>query len=429
MVLVSTSVILVLALLLVSGVWVFASLFSVGAFTLSAFRDLPVGHILSNLVWNATTTPELLALPLFILMAEILFRTRLSALLFQGLAPWTTSLPGGLLHTNVIGCTLFAAICGSSAATAITVGRITLSELLKRGYSRSLSIGSLAGAGTLGFLIPPSIIMIIYGVLTKTSIIKLFIAGILPGLGLAFTYMVVIAVRSGSARHRTPATTIDSNWGARFRGLLLLFPVTALIVAVVGSMYFGIATPTESAALGVVGSLVISAAQRCFTWKNISAALLGAARTSSMMGMILAGGIFLSVALGYVGLPQYLARLVASFGLGPFETVLLVTVFYIILGCFLDGTSMLVMTVPITLPLITAVGFDRIWFGIFLVLVIEMAQITPPVGFNLFVIRSLTGDGLGRIAQYAFPFFLATVGYVLLITVFPEIATYLPAHM
>lgn len=426
MTLVIVTVVGLLAVLLAAGVWIFIALFAVGMAGLAIFRDVPLQYLLPNILWNSATAPELLALPLFILMAEILYRTKVANALFEGLAPWTERLPGRLLHVNILGCTMFAAICGSSAATAATVGRITLSELFARGYGRSIAIGSLAGAGTLGFMIPPSIIMIIYGVLSETSILKLFIAGIIPGLGLAAGYMLVVAALSLWNPALVPRSESKADWAVRLRGIKLLLPVVILILTVIGSLYAGIASPTEAAIIGVFGALVVSVIQRCFSWASLQAALLAAVRTSCMMGMILIAGLFLSVAMGYLGMPQFVAREIAALELQPFQLVMILIAFYIVLGCFLDGTSMVVMTLPITLPLVEIAGYDKIWFGIFLVLVVEMAQITPPIGFNLFVIQGLTGEPVFRIAYYALPFFLITVFFTALITVFPEVATYLP---
>lgn len=415
-----------LGALLVGGVWIFVVLIAVAATALAIFKSLPIYRVLSNVVWNSATSPELLALPLFILMAEILYRTRIATALFNGLAPWTERLPGRLLHVNILGCTMFAAICGSSAATAATVGRITLSELVSRDYPRSIAISSLAGAGTLGFLIPPSIIMIIYGVLSETSILKLFIAGVLPGLGLAFAYMLVIGLSALLEPKRIPSVDEHQNWSTRIQGLKLLLPVAALILAVIGSMYLGLASPTEAAVVGVFGALAVSWFQNCLSWKSIQFAFLAAVRTSCMMGMILIGGLFLSVSMGYLGIPQFVAREIAALQLQPFQLVMLLMLFYIVLGCFLDGTSTIVMTLPITLPLVALAGYDTIWFGVFLVLVVEMAQITPPIGFNLFVIQGLTGERIMRIAWYALPYFLITMLFTILLAVVPEIATFLP---
>ena len=390
------------------------------------FKNMPVERLLSQVSWNTLTSTELIALPLFIFMAEILFRTRLSSSLFHGLAPWTTRLPGRLFHINVLGCTLFAAISGSSAATTATVGRITLNELLSRGYDRNLAMGSLAGAGTLGFLIPPSVIMIIYGVLAQISILKLFIAGVIPGLLLAATYMLYLGIRSSLRPEFVGARIEQASWGQRFAALRHLAPVLFLVLAVMGSMYGGIASPTEAAAVGVFGAFVVSVVQRSLNWETFRAAVMGAARTCSMIGLIIAGAVFLSTAMGFLGIPRFVAEQISAMELGPFQLILLLLVFYGILGCVLEGLSSIVMTLSITLPLVTAAGFDPIWFGVFLVLVVEMAQITPPVGFNLFVIQGLTGESIGRIARAAFPFFLIMITFTILIAIYPEIVMFLP---
>ena len=416
----------VLALVLGAGVWVGLALYAPGLAGLAIFRSLPVEKLLAQLTWNATTTPELIALPLFILMAEILFHSRLSASLFTGLAPWTTRLPGRLLHVNVLGCTMFAAISGSSAATTATVGRITLTELLRRGYDRDLAMGSLAGAGTLGFLIPPSIILIIYGVLAETSILKLFLAGIIPGLMLALLYMTWLGFRTSWKSSLAPDEAERMSLADKLVGLRHLGPVVFLILAVLGSMYGGIASPSEAAAVGVLGALIVSAAQETLTWETIRKAGLGAVRTISMIGLIVAGAYFLSIAMGFLGVPRMIAGEIAALGLSPVALIVLLLVFYAILGCVLEGMSSIVMTLPITLPLVQAAGFDKIWFGVFLVIVVEMAQITPPVGFNLFVIQGMTGERIGRIARATLPFFLIMVGLALLITFVPEVVTFLP---
>ncbi|MCA8927888.1 MAG: TRAP transporter large permease subunit [Alphaproteobacteria bacterium] len=424
---ISAVVLAVLVTTLALGVWVAVALFSVGIISLAVFRSMPVEKLLAQLTFNVITTPELISLPLFILMAEILFHSRLSASLFSGLAPWTNRLPGRLLHVNVLGCTMFAAISGSSAATTATVGRITLSELFGRGYSKDLAMGSLAGAGTLGLLIPPSIVLIIYGVLAETSILKLFIAGVIPGLLLAAGYMSYIGFRASVTAGMTPPQDAHVTWAARIYGLRHLGPVVFLILAVLGSMYGGIASPSEAAAVGVLGALIVSGLQGSLTLANLVAACLGAVRTVSMIGMIVAGAYFLSVAMGFLGVPRAIATEIAALGLSPFALIMLLLVFYAILGCVLEGMSSIVMTLPITLPLVLHAGFDKIWFGIFLVIVVEMAQITPPVGFNLFVIQGMTGEPIGRIARATIPFFLIMVALAVLITVWPGIATYLPS--
>lgn len=416
----------VLAVGLGAGVWVALALFAPGLVGLAVFRNMPIEKLLAQLTWNVTTTPELIALPLFILMAEILFHSRLSASLFTGLAPWTTRLPGRLLHVNVLGCTMFAAISGSSAATTATVGRITLTELLRRGYDRDLAMGSLAGAGTLGFLIPPSIILIIYGVLSETSILKLFIAGVIPGLLLAFLYMTWLGLRATWNPAVAPDETERMSLADKLLGLRHLGPVVFLILAVLGSMYGGFASPSEASAVGVLGALIVSAAQGTLNRETIRKASLGAVRTVSMIGLIVAGAYFLSIAMGFLGVPRMIAREIVALELSPIALIVMLLVFYAILGCVLEGMSSIVMTLPITLPLVQAAGFDKIWFGVFLVVVVEMAQITPPVGFNLFVIQGMTGERIGRIALATLPFFLIMVGLALLITFVPEVVTFLP---
>jgi C4-dicarboxylate transporter, DctM subunit len=422
-----STVLLILGFTLGMGVWVGLALFSVGFFGLEMFKNIPVEKLMAQLSWNVTTTPELIALPLFILMAEILFHSHLSSSLFTGLAPWTVRLPGRLLHVNVLGCTMFAAISGSSAATTATVGRITLTELFNRGYNKDLAMGSLAGAGTLGFLIPPSIILIIYGVLSETSILKLFIAGIIPGFMLAASYMAYLGIRTTLNKTLVPDENLVVPLVEKLKGLRHLGPVVFLILMVLGSMYGGYASPSEAAAVGVLGAALVSGFQGTLTAENAKKAALGAVRTLSMIGLIVSGAYFLSIAMGYLGVPRVIAREIGALELSPIMLILMLLVFYAILGCVLEGMSSIVMTLPITLPLITAAGFDKIWFGVFLVIVVEMAQITPPVGFNLFVIQGMTGESIGRIAKATFPFFLIMVGLALLITFVPSVVTYLPS--
>jgi tripartite ATP-independent transporter DctM subunit len=417
-----------LTLLLGAGVWIGLGLIGTGWGLTALFRpNLPVDKLLAQQAFNAGTSMELLALPLFILMAEVLFRSRLSESLFTGLAPWTRRLPGRLSHVTIIASTLFAAVSGSSAATTATVGRITTTELLARGYDRNLVIGSLAGAGTLGFLIPPSVIMIIYGVLAAESVLKLFIAGIIPGLILAGAYSGYLAVRAlinpALVGEMPPPTT----WAERGRALVGLAPVVFLIVLVVGSMYGGYASPTEAAAVGVAGAALIGIGQRTLTWRGMREAAVEAALTCSMIGFIIIGAVFLSVVLGYLGVPRFIAAQIQALDLSPFGLILVLLVFYILLGCVMEGMSAIVLTLPITLPLVQHAGYDKLWFGVFLVLVVEMAQITPPVGFNLIVIQRLTGDRIGRVARAALPFFFIMIAMVVLISVFPGIVGWLPS--
>jgi tripartite ATP-independent transporter DctM subunit len=385
--------------------------------------------LLAQYAWNILTTQELLALPMFILMGEILFQSRLSRSLFQGLAPWAGLLPGRLLHVNVVGCSIFAAISGSSAATTQVVGRMALAELLKRGYSKDIAIGSLAGAGTLGFLIPPSNIMIIYGVLGDVSVLKLFTAGFIPGFLLAGCFMAWVMIHTTLRPGLVPETERDLrnlSMLDRIRALKELAPAMFLIASVLGSMYGGLATPSESAAVGVLGALIVAALQGGLTLKALRDIAMGSVLTCSMIAMILLGASILGSAAAFLGIPRAIADFVAGMGLSPFMLIVALIIFYLILGCFLDGFSMIVLTLPIVLPIVKQAGFDPVWFGIFLVLVVEMAQITPPVGFNLFVIQGLTDDGLGYIAKVTLPYLIIMILFTLALTVFPQVVLFLP---
>jgi C4-dicarboxylate transporter, DctM subunit len=393
------------------------------------FTNRPAGDAMITTIWTASSSWALTALPLFIWMGEILFRTRLSDDMFKGLAPWMSRLPGRLLHTNIVGCTVFAAVSGSSAATVTTIGRMSIPELRRRGYPEPQIIGSLAGAGTLGLMIPPSLILIVYGVSINESIAKLFIAGVVPGLVLAALFMGYVVVwalvRSERVPAAEPATTLRQKLD-QSRGLI---PVVCLIIIVLGSIYLGFATATEAAALGVVGALVLAWVQGSLTWRSFAGSLMGAVRTSCMIALILAGSAFLSLSMGFTGLPRALATWIASLQLTPVELIVALTIFYIILGCFLDGISCVVLTMAVVEPMIRAAGIDLIWFGIFVVVVVEMAQITPPVGFNLFVLQGMTGHEISYIARTAMPFFLLMCFMVVLLVIFPELATWLPETM
>lgn len=414
---------------LAAGLWIGLTLMLTALILLWAFRSIPLDRLLPQYAWNILTTSELVALPLFIVMGEILFRTRLARSLFNGLAPWAGLLPGRLLHVNVVGCSLFAAISGSSAATTQVVGRISLDELERRGYAREIAIGSLAGAGTLGFLIPPSSILIIYGVLAEVSILKLFIAGFIPGILLALTFMAYIMARCIYKPELVPAAEqamADVSWRTRIAALGDLAPTVFLIVCVLGSMYAGIATPSEAAAVGVLGALLTSAFQGDLNWQVLKLIGRGSVLTCSMIGLIVLGASILGNAAAFLGIPNAIAEFVAQLGLSPILLIVVLVLFYLLLGCFLDGFSMIVMTLPIVMPIITTAGYDPIWFGIFLVLVVEMSQITPPVGFNLFVIQSLTGEGLGTIARMTLPFLLILALFSIMLAVFPQVALWLP---
>jgi len=426
---ISGLLIVALFALLGSGVWIGLTLAGVAWIGMELFSSRPAGDAMAVTIWGSSSSWTLTALPLFVWMGEILFRTKLSESMFRGLAPWVDKLPGRLLHTNVIGCTIFAAVSGSSAATCATIGKISLPELERRGYPKGISLGSLAGAGTLGLLIPPSIIMIVYGVTAEVSIAKLFIAGILPGLMLAGLFSLYLMAWSLIHPDQVPKPTEQLSLRQKLSESRHLIPVIVLIGAVLGSIYAGIATATEAAALGVVGALLLSAGQGSLNWQNFSDALLGATRLYCMIALILAGAAFLSLSMGYIGLPRNLAEFIGGLGLSPFALILLLMAFYILLGCFLDGISMIVLTMGVLLPTVQAAGIDMLWFGVFVVIVVEMAQITPPVGFNLFVLQGMTGRQLTEIARHALPFFLLMCAMVLLLWWFPGIATWLPGKM
>ena len=421
--------VLSLFLILGSGVWIGLTLSGVAWIGMQLFSSRPAGDAMAVTIWGAASSWTLTALPLFVWMGEILFRTRLSQDMFKGLAPWVQGLPGRLLHTNVIGCTIFAAVSGSSAATCATIGKMTLPELKGRGYPEAMTVGTLAGASTLGLLIPPSIIMIVYGVMAEVSISRLFIAGVLPGVMLAALFSGYIMLWALRHPQQIPRSHERLTLAQKLAASRSLIPVVLLIAAVLGSIYSGIATATEAAAVGVVGSLILSAAQGSLTWRSFKDALMGATRLYCMIALILAGAAFLTLSMGYIGLPRHLAQWIASLGLSQAQLIAALAVFFIILGCFLDGISMVVLTMGVLMPTVQAAGIDPIWFGIFIVLVVEMAQITPPVGFNLFVLQGMTGRELTWIARVTWPMFALMVLGVALIYVFPGIVTWLPREM
>jgi tripartite ATP-independent transporter DctM subunit len=418
-----------LFLILGSGVWIGLTLSGVAWICIQVFSARSAGDAMAITIWGSSSGWTLTALPLFIWMGEILFRTRLSQDMFKGLAPWMQALPGRLLHTNVVGCAIFAAVSGSSAATCATIGKMTLPELKQRGYPEHMTIGTLAGAGTLGLLIPPSIIMIVYGVAADVSISDLFIAGVIPGILLATLFSIYIMLWALRHPDQVPPRDAPMSFMQKIKASASLIPVILLIVTVLGSIYAGIATATEAAGVGVVGALVLSSLQGAMSWPTFRESLMGATRLYCMIAMILAGAAFLTLAMGYIGLPRHLAEWIGSLGLSQFGLVMALTVFFIILGCFLDGISVVVLTMGVLMPTVLTAGIDPIWFGIFVVLVVEMAQITPPVGFNLFVLQGMTGKELPYIARVAAPMFLLMLVAILLIYFVPEIVTWLPRQM
>ncbi len=427
--LVTSLLIVALFALLGSGVWIGLTLAGVAWIGMEMFSSRPAGDAMAITIWGSASSWTLTALPLFVWMGEILFRTKLSESMFRGLAPWVNALPGRLLHTNILGSTIFAAVSGSSAATCATIGKMTIPELTRRGYPPEKIVGSLGGASTLGLLIPPSIIMIVYGVAAEVSIAKLFVAGVLPGLMLASLFSGHLMIWALLNPKQVPKSDVNMTLAQKLSESRHLIPVILLIGGVIGTIYTGIATATEAAAVGVVGALILSAAQGSLNWVTFRDSLLGATRLYCMIALILAGAAFLTLAMGYIGLPRHLAEFVTGLNLSPGVLLLALALFYILLGCFLDGISMIVLTMGVILPTVTAAGIDLIWFGIFIVIVVEMAQITPPVGFNLFVLQGMTKREITWIAKVCMPYFFIMVLALLLLWWFPQIVTSLPSRM
>ncbi|NOR30627.1 MAG: TRAP transporter large permease subunit [Sulfitobacter sp.] len=419
----------VLFFLLGTGVWVGLALMGVAWVGMELFTTRPVGDAMVTTIWASSSSWTLTALPLFIWMGEILFRTRLSEDMFKGLSPWLAKLPGGLVHTNIVGCTVFAAVSGSSAATLTTVGKMSIPELRARNYPEKMIIGTLAGAATLGLMIPPSLALIVYGVTVNESITKLFFAGVLPGLFLAVMFMAYVAFVSLTSKDWNPTIERDMSFAEKLRNSRFLLPVFALISVVIGSMYLGFATATEAAAIGVIGALMLALLQGSLNWSSFQESLMGAMRTSAMIALILAGAAFLKLSMGFTGLPRALADGIAGMELSRFELLMALLVFYIVLGMFLDGISSVVLTMAVVEPMVRDAGIDLIWFGIFVVVVVEMAQITPPIGFNLFVLQGMTDHEMGYITKAALPMFAIMVVMVFVLIFFPDIATWLPDNI
>ena len=411
------------------GVWVGFALLLVGALAMALFTSAPLGAVLATTSWGAANSWALAALPLFIWMGEILFRSRLSEDMFAGLSPWLTRLPGRLLHVNVFGCAVFAAVSGSSAATAATIGKLSMPELSRRGYPETMMIGTLAGPATLGLLIPPSIILIVYGVATEQSIARLFVAGVLPGLLMTALFVGYVVIWALANPRAIPAEDQHFSFREKLSRSRRLIPVMALIAGVIGSIYAGIASPTDAAAVGVVLALALAGAQGSLTRTVFLDGLMGATRTSCMIAFILAGAAFLTVAMGFTGIPRMLAEWIGALGLSQFQLLAALTVFFVVLGMFLDGISVVVLTTSVVMPMVQAAGIDPLWFGIYIVIVVEMSQITPPVGFNLFVLQALTGRSIMVVAGAALPFFLLMAAALAIIMAFPGVVTWLPNRM
>jgi C4-dicarboxylate transporter DctM subunit len=415
-----------LILILGSGVWISVGLGLVGLLAMVLVTDVPIGQVLATTVWSSASSWTLAALPLFIWMGEILFRTRLSEQMFQGLSPWLQWLPGRLIHTNIIGCGIFAAVSGSSAATVATIGKISLPELQKRGYNEKLSLGTLAGSGTLGLLIPPSIPMVVYAVTANVSVLQVFLGGFLPGLLVMALYMGYVIIWSLLNPDQTPPRDPSLPFLQKLKQSAKLAPCLLLIAAVFLALVLGFATATECAAWGVTGALFLAWWSGTLTWATIYESIMSATRLTCMIMLILAGAAFCTAAMAYTGIPAALAEWVKGQALSPHMLVLALTCMYIILGCLIDGISMIVLTAVIVLPMVKEAGFDLVWFGDYLIIHVEMAQITPPVGFNLFVLQNMSGKDTWTVAKAAFPFFILLNIAVIIITTFPQIVLYLP---
>ena len=415
-----------LVLVLGSGIWISVGLGLVGLLAMWLVTDVPIGQVLATTVWSSASGWTLTALPLFIWMGEILFRSRLSEQMFLGLSPWLQWLPGRLIHTNIVGCGIFAAVSGSSAATVATIGKISLPELQKRGYDEKLSLGTLAGSGTLGLLIPPSIPMVVYAVTANVSVLQVFLGGFLPGLLVMALYMGYVIIWSLLNPDKTPPRDPSMPFMAKLRQSMKLLPCLVLIAAVFLALILGFATATECAAWGVSGALFLAWWSGTLTWKTLFESIMSATRLTCMIMLILAGAAFCTAAMAYTGIPAALAEWVKGQQLSTHMLVLALTCMYIILGCLIDGISMIVLTAVIVLPMVKEAGFDLVWFGVYLVIHVEMAQITPPVGFNLFVLQNMSGKDTWTIAKAALPFFILLNVAVLIITTFPQIVLYLP---
>jgi C4-dicarboxylate transporter, DctM subunit len=418
-----------LAVLLGSGVWIGISLIALSAIAIDVFAGRAGGAPIATTLWSSSSSWMLSSLPMFIWMGDILFRTRLSEDLFRGLAPLMGRLPGGLLHTNVMGCTIFGSVSGSSVATLTTVAQMTVPELKRRNYPESMIVGTLAGPATLGLMIPPSIIMVVYGAMTNESIAAISIAGIIPGLVLAVMFTAYVAIKCSFMKDFNPDVEPATSWREKFVASRRLIPVHLLLILVLGSMFAGFATATEAAALGVAGALALAWWQDTLTWSSFMESLMSATRTSAMITFILVAGAALSLAMGYTGLPQLLAEWVGSLHLSAFGLLMILLLLYTILGGFLDGISCIVLTIPLIEPMVRHAGIDMVWFGIFIVLVVEKAQITPPIGFNLFVLQGMTGHNIFRIAAWSFPMYLIMLAMVFVMIAMPELATWLPKQM
>jgi tripartite ATP-independent transporter DctM subunit len=419
----------VLVVALASGLWIALGMCVPAFVGLTLFTRVPVGEVMANSIWGWASLWSLAPMPLFVWMGEILFRSGLSESMFRGLAPWVARLPGGLLHINIASCALFAAACGSSAVTTATIGKMSLPELRKQGYPDSKSIGTLCGSGTIGFMIPPSVPLIVYGAIAELSIARLFIAGVIPGIIQALAYMIFLVFWAMTHSSQLPPRPERVSWQERFANSRNLIPMVILILSVLGSIYGGIATPTEAGAVGVLGALLVSYMTGTLSWKSITDSILGATRTSCMIGFIVSCAGFVSIMMAYTKIPATAAKMIAGMHLSQYALIAILAVFYMVLGCFLESVSMIVLTAGVVMPMVQAAGIDPIWFGIFIVFTAEMAVLTPPVGMNLYVIQGLTGKDIIAISRATIPFFFLLFGVLVLVVIFPGLATWLPNQM
>ena len=421
------SVLLALLLvLLAGGVWIAIALAVVAWAGLQFFTSTPPDVNLFQSFWGSSANWTIAALPLFVWMGEILYRTKLSEEMFEGLAPWLNWLPGRLMHVNILACGIFGTVSGSSAATCATIAKVALPELIKRGYDEKTCLGSLCGAGTLGILLPPSIIMVVYAVAAEVSILKVFLAGFLPGFLLMALFSGYIIVWALLNPDKTPRVEDRLTFAEKLHRSRHLIPCLLLIAFIVWVMAIGWATATEAAAYGVLGALIIAwwsgGLNRTSFWQS----LIGATRLSCMIMFILAGASFLSSCMAFTGIPKALAEWVAALNPHPYGLIAILAFIYIVLGTALDGVSMIVLTTSIVIPMVVKAGFDLVWFGIFIVLLVEIAEVTPPLGFNMFVLQTMSGRDSNYVAYASIPFFFMMILCIALITVFPGIVTWLP---
>lgn len=410
-----------------SGIYVAAALGILALLADLSFSSRPIHPFIGQIIWNASVNFVLVAVPLFLLMGEILLRSGLSDRLYRALNNWFGGLPGGLLHTNIVSCSIFSAVSGSSVATAATIGAVALPYFDKTHYSPKLVLGSLAAGGALGNLIPPGITFIIYGLLTDTSVGKLYAAGFVAGFVVAALFMIFIFAYSLASKSGEAMPAI--SWEKRLTSLLDLIPTMLLIFLVLGTIYAGVATPTEAAALGVVGAVVLAACDRRLTLSMLHASARATARTTSMIGLIIMSAFALNFVLSRLGLPQTLAAMVTGLPLPSWSIMSIIIIFYIALGTFMEGFSMMITTLPVVFPIVTALGYDPVWFGVILTMLVEVALISPPDGMVMYVLQGMrTRPGpITDVFTGVLPFLGIYLLSVLILMAFPRLVLWLPA--